>query len=170
MANLIVYYSRAGENISGGRVTVLEKGNTEIVAEYVKMAVGGDLFEVDTVKPYSTDYYKCIDEAKKELILNARPAIKGYLKSIDKYDTIFVCYPNWWGHMPMCMCTFLEHYDWTGKRIVPICTNEGSGMSNSERQLNAICRGATVVAGLSIIGSECLESEAEIALFAMDNA
>ena len=64
MANLIVYYSRKGENYWNGSIKNLAKGNTERVAEFIQKAVGGDLFEVDTVKPYAADYYKCIDEAR----------------------------------------------------------------------------------------------------------
>ena len=169
MANLIVYYSRKGENYCNGSVVSLKKGNTEIVAEFIQKAVGGDLFEVETVKPYSADYYACIEEAQKELRENARPAIKAYVQDLSKYDTIFVGYPNWWGNMPMSMCTFLEHYDLSGKRIVPFCTHEGSGMGNSERQLTMICKGAIVAAGLPVRGAEAAESEAEVALFAKDN-
>ena len=166
MANLIVYYSRKGENYWNGSIKNLKKGNTEIVAEFIQKAVGGDLFEVDTVKTYAADYYACIDEAQKELRANARPAIKRFVEDISGYDTIFVGYPNWWGQMPMCMCTFLEHYDLTGKKIVPFCTNEGSGMGSSERQLKSICKGATVVSGLSIHGAEVAQSEAKVAAWA----
>lgn len=65
--NIIIYYSRKGENYWNGSIKNIEKGNTEIVAEFIQKAVGGDLFEVDTVKPYASDYYACIDEAKREL-------------------------------------------------------------------------------------------------------
>ena len=170
MANLIVYYSRKGENYWNGEVVNLKKGNTAIVAEFIKKAVGGDLFEVETVKPYSADYYVCLEEAQRELLEDARPAVKGFVANIAKYDTIFVGYPNWWGQMPMCMCTFLEHYDLSGKRIVPFCTNEGSGLGNSVRQLITVCPGAIVASGLSVHGAEAAESEAEVALWAMDNA
>ena len=52
MANiLIVYYSRKGENYWNGGLRTIAKGNTERVAEFIQKAVGGDLFEVDTVKP-----------------------------------------------------------------------------------------------------------------------
>ena len=60
MANLILYYSRRGENYAGGAVVRLEKGNTEIVAEYIQRAVGGELFELETEKPYAGDYDTCI--------------------------------------------------------------------------------------------------------------
>ena len=169
MANLIVYYSRKGENYWNGSIKDLKKGNTEIVAEFIQKAVGGDLFEVDTVKPYSSSYYACIDEAQKELRANDRPEIKGFVEDISKYDTIFVGYPNWWGTMPMCMFTFLEHYDLTGKKIVPFCTNEGSGMGSSERDLKKICKGANVVSGLAIHGAESAQSESKVAAWAKKN-
>lgn len=156
--SLIVYYSRKGENYFGGSIKNLAKGNTEIVAEMIEKAIGGDLFEVDTVKPYSTDYNTCTEEAKQELHENARPEIKKYVDSLDGYDTIFVGYPSWWGTMPMAMFTFLEHYDLSGKRIIPFCTNEGSGMGSSERDLKKICKGAVVERGLSIRGCEAAES------------
>ncbi len=169
MKNLIVYYSRKGENYWNGSIKNLQKGNTARVAEFIQSAVGGDLFEVETVKPYSVDYYKCIEEAKAELQANARPEIKGYVEDLSGYDTIFVGYPNWWGQMPMCMCTFLEHYDLSGKKIVPFCTNEGSGMGSSEKQLKNICKGATIAAGLSVHGAEALQSEAKVSAWAKKN-
>ena len=51
--------------------------------------------------------------------------------------------------MPMCMFTLLEKYDLTGKTLIPFCTNEGSGMGGSERDLKNLCKGATVKPGLS---------------------
>ena len=114
---LTVYYSRKGENYWNGSIKNIAKGNTERVAEFIQNAVGGDLFEVETVREYDKDYYKCIEEAKQELRDKARPAIKAYPSNFEQYDTIFVGYPNWWGTMPMCMFTLLEHYDMTGKTI-----------------------------------------------------
>ena len=170
MANLIVYYSRKGENYVNGSIVKLDKGNTERVAEFVQKAVGGDLFEIETVRKYSDSYMTCIEEAKDELRAGARPELKAYPESLDGYDTIFVGYPNWWGTMPMCVYTFLERYDLTGKKIVPFCTNEGSGMGSSERELKKICKGATVASGLSIHGAEAAKSEDKVAAWAKKNA
>lgn len=169
MKNLIVYYSRKGNNYYNGSVKNLPKGNTEIAAEFIKEAVGGDLFEVETVKPYSEDYFACTEEAKTELQTNARPEIKRFLSTIDEYDNIFIGYPNWWGTMPMAMFTFLEHYDFTGKKIIPFCTNEGSGMSSSERDLQKLCPGATILKGLPIHGSNTLESKQLICAWAKNS-
>lgn len=51
--NLIVYFSRKGENYFPGGIKFINKGNTEYAAEFIHKAVGGDLFEIDTVKSYS---------------------------------------------------------------------------------------------------------------------
>ncbi|KIR03588.1 Flavodoxin [Lachnospiraceae bacterium TWA4] len=91
--NLVIYYSRKGENYVNGSLKQISKGNTEVVAEYIKDAVGADLFEVDTVKPYSESYMNCIDEAKKELQQNARPEIKNELTDISQYDNIVIAGP-----------------------------------------------------------------------------
>lgn len=163
MAKIItIYYSRKGQNYWNGSIKNLAKGNTEIIAEFIQKAIGGDMFEVETEKRYADDYYACTDEAQKELRENARPALKQYPANLEDYDIIFVGYPNWWGTMPMAMFTLLEKYDLKGKRIVPFCTNEGSGMGNSERDLIKLCKGTTVARGLSIQGVKAALSEKQV--------
>ena len=170
MANtLVVYYSRKGENHMPGGIQVLEKGHTERAAEFIRDALGADIFEIDTVKPYAANYRECCMEAVAEAKTKARPEIKGYVSDISGYDTIFVCFPCWCGTAPMCVFTFLEHYDLTGKKIVPLCTNEGSGMANSEKDLAASCPGAVIVPGLSVRGHQVIDSEASIAAWAEEN-
>jgi flavodoxin len=160
--NLIVYYSRKGENYWGGKIISLQKGNTEIAAEFIKNAVGGDLFKIETVTPYSDDYTQCTKEVAKDLRAFARPELKNYVDSIDRYDTVFVGFPNFCGTMPMPVFTFLEHYNWKGKKVIPFCSNEGSGMGRSERELKRICPGAIVESGLPIRGCETSNSETQI--------
>ena len=163
---LVVYYSRKGENHMPGGIQVLEKGNTEYAAEFIAKAVGADLFEIDTVKPYAANYRECCMEAVQEAKAKARPAIKGYVEDVSQYDTIFVCFPCWCGTAPMCVFTFLENYDLTGMRIVPLCTNEGSGMANSEKDLAESCKGAQILPGLSVWGHQAKDSEEMIAAWA----
>ena len=163
MKNLIIYYSRKGENYVGGSIKNLQKGNTEIAAEFIQKAVGGDLFEVDTVKPYSADYTACTQEAQAELRSNARPELKAYLESIDEYDTIFVCGPCWWGTYPCAVFTQLERLDFTGKRVFGLMTHEGSGLGSSERDLKKMCTGASVGKGLAVRGGSAAQSEKLVA-------
>ena len=163
---LVVCYSRKGENHMPGGIQVLEKGNTAYAAEFVAQAVGADLFEIDTVIPYAENYRECCGQAVAEMKAKARPAIKGFVEDMTRYDTIFVCFPNWCGTAPMCVFTFLEHYDLTGKRIAPLCTNEGSGLANSEKDIAESCKGAVVLPGLSVRGHQAKDSYEMIAQWA----
>lgn len=167
---LVVYYSRKGENFMPGGIQVLTKGNTAYAAEYIQKALNADIFEVETVKPYAENYKACCGEAIAEAKAKARPEIKEYVADISGYDTIFVCYPNWCGTAPMCIFTFLEHYDLTGKKIAPLCTNEGSGLANSEKDIADACPGAILLPGLSVRGHQAKDSEETIAAWARENA
>lgn len=160
---LTVYYSRKGENYYNKEIRFLEKGNTEIAAEMIQKAVGGDLFEIDTVNPYAADFRECCREAKAELDADARPPIKAFLPDISQYDVIFVCYPNWCDTVPMCILTFLDHYDLTGKRLIPLCTNEGSGAGRSVAHLRQLYPQAKIEDGLAVVGCHVKESEEKIA-------
>lgn len=167
MANiLIAYYSRKGQNYWNGSIKNLPKGNTEIVAEMVQRAVGGELFEIETVKEYPADYTECTEVAKEELRAQARPELKTYPESIDEYDIIFLGYPCWWGTMPMGVYTFLEHFDFAGKKIVPFCTHEGSRMGGSVNQIKKTAPGAVVLEGLPVHGAEAAGSEKAVAAWA----
>ena len=64
--------------------------------------------------------------------------------------------------MPMAVFTFLEAFDFSGKTILPLCTNEGSGMGSSERDIKKLCPGATVKSGLSVNGSNAAKSEGTV--------
>ena len=165
--NLILYYSRKGENYCGGPIRDLKKGNTEFAAEYIQKAVGGDLFEIDTVKPYAADYYACTDEAKAELNSDARPELKAYLESLDGYDNIFICGPCWWGTYPCAVFTQREKLDWTDKKVLPLMTHEGSGMGSSEKDLKKLCKGAKFGKGLAVRGTDCEGAEQEIGAWAL---
>lgn len=145
---LVAYFSHTGENYAVGNIT---KGNTCIVAEMIAEATGGKLFEIVPEKEYPTTYDACVDLAKREKEAGARPAVKGDIKT-DDYDVVFIGYPNWWSDMPMPVYTFLEKHDWSGKTIVPFCTHEGSGLSNTGKYIADTCKGATVVKGLAVRG------------------
>lgn len=167
MTNILtVFYSRKGENYFPDGIRAVEKGNTAYAAEHIHAAVGGDLFEIDTVVPYSENYRECVGQSVLEVKAKARPEIKSFVDDLSAYDTIFVCYPCWCGTAPMCVFTFLEHYDWTGKKIVPLCTNEGSGMAGSVADIMASCPGAVVTEGLSFRGHQCADGAAEIGAWA----
>lgn len=160
--NLIVYFSRNGENYVSGQIMNLTKGNTEIVAEMIHSCIDSTLFKVETVHEYPKDYHECTQVAKKELENQDRPKILDYVHQFQDYDHIFVCYPNWWSTMPMAMFTFLESHQTDGKHIYPLCTHEGSGMGQSVSDIKKICPNAIVHDGLAIKGSQVKQSKSQI--------
>ena len=153
MAVLIAFYSRAGENYFGGAYRRISVGNTEKAAKMIAGLIGGVLYKIQQAQPYSEDYPACIAQAKADLQKNARPEVRNLPDNLDAYDEIYLGYPNYWGTMPMAVYTFLERYDFTGKTIHPFCTHEGSGLSNTERDIQKAALGAVVTKGLAIHGS-----------------
>ena len=153
MVDLVIYFSRSGENYFGGQLKNIEKGNTEVIAEYIQEITGADLFKVEPAVEYPADYMQCIDVAKKEQQDGARPEIKETLDDISSYDTIYIGFPNWWGTLPMPMFTQLEQLDFSGKTVKPFVTHEGSGFGSSARDIKKLCEGAEIKKGLSIPGA-----------------
>ena len=155
---LIAFFSRADENYFGGETRYVKVGNTEIVCGIIKDMIGADSVKIEMKSPYSPDYMTCTDQAKKDLRSNARPELVKYPDSLDGYDAVILAYPNYWGTMPMAVFTFLESCDLGGKTILPLCTNEGSGMGKSERDIKKLARKAILKKGLSVTGgsaSDC---------------
>ena len=167
---LIAFFSRADENYFGGAMRYVKVGNTEIVTNIIKDLIPADSFKIEMKNPYSPVYMTCIEEAKKDLRAKARPELVSVPGSIDEYDTVILAYPNYWGTMPMAVYTFLESFDFSGKTILPLCTNEGSGLANSEKDIAASCPGAVLAPGLSVKGHQCKDSEALLTAWAKENA
>ena len=145
-------------------------GNTREIATQIHEKVGGDIFEIKTVQTYPAEYNECVQVAKREQQNDERPQLATEIPDMASYDVVFLGYPNWWGTMPMVMFTFLGHYDLAGRRIIPFCTNEGSGLGSSERDLKKLCSGAEVLPGLSIHGAEAAQSEEKVAAWAKKSA
>ena len=162
MKTLIAYFSRADENYFGGSMRYVKVGNTEIAVGKIKELIDADIFKIEMKKPYSPVYMTCIDEAKKDLRAKARPELVSMPESIDGYDTVILAYPNYWGTMPMAVFTFLDAFDFTGKTILPLCTNEGSGMGASERDIAKACPGAKVLKGLPVTGSNAQSAKPQV--------
>lgn len=163
MAELIAYFSRSGQNYVSGTIKPLKIGNTEVVAKMIQRRTGAELFKLVPQVSYSDDYNECIEQAKDDQKRGARPELASYPDCFAQYDTIYLGYPNYWGTMPMCMFTFLEHFDFSGKTIRPFCTHEGSGLGNSIRDIKNTCPGAKVEAGLAICGAKADRAETEVA-------
>ena len=159
---LVAYYSRAGENYVSGTLKKLPIGNTEAAADIIAKITGADTFRIEQVIPYSESYSTCTAQAKDDQQNGARPQLKIFPDSLDDCDVIYLGYPNNWNTMPMAVFTFLEHFDFTGKTIMPFCTHEGSGMGKSEADIKKLCPTANVKRGLAVYGSRVGMAEKDI--------
>jgi flavodoxin len=159
---LIAYFSRAGNNYVGGEIMNLPVGNTEVAAKMILTMTGGEIFRIETIKKYPEGYDETTVVAKQELRQNARPELTGHVDNMADYSLIYLGYPNWWGTMPMAICTFLEQYNFSGKTVIPFCTHEGSGMGRSESDIKNLCSDAEVLQGLAIIGGNVQGEENDI--------
>ena len=160
--NLVIYYSRRGQNYFGGNIRDIAKGNTEYCVEFIQKAIGADIFEVETVKEYSRDYMTCTEEAKAETKSKVRPELKNYLESVADYNNIFVCGPCWWGTFPCAELGLLEKLDWTGKNVFGLMTHEGSGLANCVQDVKNAFPKANVQKGFSIYGHEVRTEKAKV--------
>ena len=140
--SLVIYFSRADENYSVGYIT---KGNTEVIAEYIRDITGANLFKIEGVEGYSADYNTCIEEAKQRQARDERPELKAYIDDISQYEVIYIGAPVYWGIMPQEMITQLEKLDFTGKTVRVFTTHEGSGLGSIPSQVKKVCKGANVL-------------------------
>lgn len=166
---LVVYFSRMGnmefdENVdatTSASVNLIDgeyMGNAQLVAQMARETTGGDLFSIETVEKYPSDYRETTNIASTEKREDSRPALAAHIDNMESYDTVVLIYPNWWGGLPQAVKTFLEEYDFSGKTIYPLCTHEGSGLSNTENDIAGFCPGATVEEGLSVRGGSAADA------------
>jgi flavodoxin len=125
-------------------------GNAKALAGQIAQETGGDLLEIKTAKAYPDIYNECIEVAKQEQNNNARPILSGGVTNMAQYGTVLLCYPNWWGTLPMGVFTFLEAYDFSGMTMYPLVTHGGSRFGSSLDDIKKLCPRVTIGEGLSI--------------------
>ena len=106
-------------------------GRLRAIANMIQTETGGELFSIRTSVVYPADGGELIDYAAEEQREDARPELTSHIDDLDKYDTIFVGYPNWWADLPQVMYSFFDEYDFSGKTIIPFNVHNGSRLSGT---------------------------------------
>lgn len=160
---LVVYFSQP-DNVSNSYVEIDGEtfGNTQYMAYVIQENTGANIFRIVPETPYPTDHSALVDLAQTEQRNNARPKFVGAIENFEKYDTVFVGYPNWWSDMPMILYTFFDTYDFAGKTIIPFNTHGGSGFSNTVNTIRNLEPEAEVKNGKSISRNNIQTAEQEI--------
>lgn len=125
-------------------------GNTRFIASQIHQKVGGDIVELELVKPYSSNYNTCLDEAKRDQEQNARPELKTQIADMAQYDVVYLGYPNWWASIPMPIATLLETYDFSDKTIVPFCSHGGGRLGQSVTNIAKLAPKAKISEAISV--------------------
>lgn len=157
---LVAYFSHAGETYMPEGLIMLDEGNAAVLAHMAADACAGaaDIFEIKTADPYPTGYKALVAQGKEERAANARPELTEHVSGFERYDTVILAYPNWFGTLPMPVFTFLESYDFTGKTLAPLCTHEGGGISRTTAALAEACPDAHIAEALAVAGSKARDS------------
>jgi flavodoxin len=125
--------------------SVLPPGNTGKLAGWIHEVTGGDVFQIITTEPYSSDYDECLDRAADEKAADARPQLIARVDNMDDYDVIFLGFPNWWYTAPMAVFSFIEEYDLSGKTIVPFVAHGTGGLSSTIRDITDKLPNSTIL-------------------------
>lgn len=124
-------------------------GVTANVAKTLAEAADADLYEIKPQEPYTKEDLNWMNKNSRSSIEMKdkafRPAISDINANIESYDVIFVGFPIWWYVAPTIINTFLESYDFSGKKIVLFATSGGSGFGNTVKELkNSVSETATI--------------------------
>jgi flavodoxin len=144
-------------------------GNTREIANQIHKNVGGDIFEIQAVKPYPDDYDAVVQQARQELNSGHKPALKTKIENIKSYDLVFIGYPNWCKTVPAPIRVFLSEYDFSGKIIIPFCTHEGSGMGRSVTDISKLCPKSILQDGIAIRGSDVNIAQSKVSEWLQKN-
>lgn len=138
-------------------------GNTRTIAQMIQESTGADLFEVQVVNPYPSDYHATVDVAKKEKNANARPSLKMIkIPNLANYDMVLIGSPCWWGTLPMAMMALLEANDLSGKSVAEFMTHEGSGLGSSEDDVKKLCPKSKILEPIAIRGGRVRNAQSEV--------
>ena len=132
-------------------------GVTARVAKNLASAAGADLYEIKPAVPYSRADLNWMDKQSRSSVemrdKSSRPALADTDADIVEYDTIFIGFPIWWYIAPTIINTFLEAYDFSGKKIVLFATSGGSGFGKAVASLQPSAPNAEIIAGEILNGN-----------------
>lgn len=137
---------------------------TKKTAELLAEAAGADLYEITPKVAYTKADLNWMDKKSRSSVemndKKFRPEIEDKDANIAEYDEIILGFPIWWYVAPTIVNTFLEKFDFSGKKVVLFATSGGSGFGNTVKELQPSAPNTEIVEG------KILNSKSEIEKFA----
>lgn len=126
-------------------------GITRKVAEMIAEAADCDIYEITPKVAYTKADLNWMDKKSRSSVemndKKIRPELADNTIDISGYDEIILGFPIWWYVAPTIINTFLEAYDFAGKKIVLFATSGGSGFGNTVKELQPSAPNAQIVEG-----------------------
>lgn len=126
-------------------------GTTKKVAEMIVDHVRADLFEITPKIPYTKADLDWVDKKSRSSVemndKKFRPEVMDTDIDINAYDEIILVFPIWWYVAPTIVNTFLEKYNFSGKKIILFATSGGSGFGNTARELQTSAPDSVITEG-----------------------
>ena len=126
-------------------------GTTRNVEEMIASAAEADLYEIMPKQPYSKADLNWMDKKSRSSVemsdKKIRPELADTDAQIDRYDELILGFPIWWYVAPTIINTFLESYDFSGKKIILFATSGGSGFGNTVKELTPSAPASNIVEG-----------------------
>ncbi len=126
-------------------------GNTASLAKKLAEAAGADLFEIKPAVAYTREDLNWQNKQSRSSIEmndhSSRPALADAELDTSAYETIYVGFPVWWYIAPTIINSFLERYDFSGKKIVLFATSGGSGFGKAVQNLKVSAPDAEIIEG-----------------------
>ena len=138
-------------------------GVTAKAADLLADAVGADIYEIRPQVPYTKADLNWMDKKSRSTIemndKTIRPAIADKDAKIDQYDTIFIGFPIWWYVAPTIINTFLESYDFAGKKVILFATSGGSKFGKTVEELKiSVPASCEIIEGKLLNGKQTIPS------------
>ena len=145
--SLVVYFSASGV--------------TADIASKIAKATGSDIYEIEPTVPYSNADLNWMDKNSRSSVemrdKSFRPEIKNTDAHIENYDVIYLGFPIWWYVAPTIVNTFLEKYDFSGKKIILFATSGGSGFGKTVDNLKGSVSTSTEIVEGKILNNTSFE-------------
>ena len=126
-------------------------GTTKKVAEMIAEDAKADLYEIESKISYTKDDLDWMDKKSRSSVemrdKKYRPEIMEKEMDMSSYDEILLGFPIWWYVAPTIINTFLESYDFSGKKIILFATSGGSGFGNTVKELQPSAPDAVITEG-----------------------
>ena len=138
-------------------------GTTAHVAKELAQAADADLYEIRPQVPYTKDDLNWMDKKSRSSVemndKSSRPELADRDADIAAYDTILLGFPIWWYVAPTIINSFLESYDFSGKKIILFATSGGSGFGKSVDGLKtSVSADTTIIEGKILNGKQSEDS------------